>query len=173
MSVESELEDPYYIAIRLGIEKLCLDHRIKVVKIYINGNTFEKDLLSNLDGLIVFGKFSIEHQLVIQKHCNRIVFVDSSPIEGGYDSVVIDAEWTVKNVLRYLIDLGYKKIGCLGGYGELAEYNTILGETRKKAFYDYLTEESLFEPKWVFVGKFTYDSGYEMMNSVLKSSELP
>ena len=173
LSIDSELDDPYYIAIRLGIEKLCLDHSIKVVKIYKNGNTFEKSLLDNLDGLIVIGKFSIEHQMIIQKHCDRVVFVDSSPIEGDYDSVVIDAEWTVKNVLRYLIDLGYKKIGYLGGYEELAEYNTILGETRKKAFYDYLTEKSLFEPKWVFVGKFSYDSGYEMMKSALQMSELP
>ncbi|MBI9012663.1 MAG: LacI family DNA-binding transcriptional regulator [Clostridiales bacterium] len=173
LSIESELDDPYYIAIRLGIEKICLDHSIKVVKIYKKDNTFEESLLDNLDGLIVVGKFSMDHQRIIRNHLERVVYVDSSPIEGDYDSVVIDAEWTVKNVLRYLIDLGYKKIGYLGGYEELAEYNTNLGETRKKAFHDYLTEQSLYEPKWVFVGKFSYDSGYEMMKTALDMSELP
>jgi len=173
LSIEAELEDPYYIAVRLGIEKMCLDNSIKVVKIYRKDNTFEKNLLDDLDGLIVIGKFSLEHQRIIQKHCDKVVYVDSSPLEADYDSVVIDMEWTVRNVLGYLTDLGYKKIGYLGGCEELSEYNTILGETRKKAFYDYLSEKSLFEPKWVFVDKFSYDSGYEMMKSALDLSELP
>lgn len=173
LSIESELEDPYYISIRLGIEKTCIEHGIQVVKIFKNNDTFSEKLLDGLDGLIVIGKFSNDHLQIIKKHCDKAVFVDSSPMEGDYDSVVIDADWTVRNVLTYLTDIGYEKIGYLGGNEVLEEYNTVLGETRKRAFYDYLKKKNLYNSDWVFVDKFSYDSGYDMMKEALTLKELP
>jgi len=173
LSIESELEDPYYISIRLGIEKLCLENGLQVVKIFKNKGTFDEKLLEGLDGLIVIGKFSNAHLDTIRKYCDKAVFVDSSPMEGDYDSVVIDADWTVRNVLDYITDLGYTQIGYLGGKEVLEEYNTTLGETRKKAFTEYLTEKELYNDKWVFVDSFSYDSGYEMMLKALKVDKLP
>lgn len=58
LSLEAELDDPYYISIRLGMEKACLDKNIQVVKIYKNNKSFSEKGLNNLDGLVVVGKFS-------------------------------------------------------------------------------------------------------------------
>ena len=49
-------------------------------------------------------------------YVSNIVFVDSSPRENDFDSIVIDFQSAVKNVLDYLIKIKkYKSIGYLGG----------------------------------------------------------
>lgn len=172
LSLETELDDPYYIAIRLGIEKLCMENNFQVVKIYKDSPNFTEDVLKKLDGLVVVGKFSKEDLTIIKKSCERVTFVDSSPMEHLYDSVVIDAEKTVHDVIDYLRSLGYHKIGYLGGKEVLEEYNTILGETRKKAFIEKMTLEDLYNEDWVHIGKFSSESGYELMKEAL-NKDLP
>jgi len=173
LSLEEELEDPYYIAIRLGIEKICIDKSIQISKIYNDRDVFDVEKLKALDGLVVIGKFSNENIDIIEKHCKQVVFVDSSPREEVFDSVVIDAEETVRKLLYYLIDLGYEKIGYLGGIEVLEEYNTILGETRKKAFIETLEEKGMYNPKWVMESKFSYEAGYEMMKLMIDCGSMP
>lgn len=102
-----------------------------------------------------------------------MVFVDSSPREEKYDSVVIDAEKTVYRILDYLLNLGYRDIGYLGGYETFEEYNTVLGEARKKAFIEYLSEKKLLKESWMFVDDFSSQGGYKMMKDALKSTTLP
>ncbi len=173
LSLEAELDDPYYISIRLGMEKACLDKNIQVVKIYKNNKSFSEKGLNNLDGLVVVGKFSSDDINHIEEHCQRVVFVDSSPREEKYDSVVIDAEKTVYRILDYLLNLGYRDIGYLGGYETFEEYNTVLGEARKKAFIEYLSEKKLLKESWMFVDDFSSQGGYKMMKDALKSTTLP
>lgn len=173
LSLEQELDDPYYIAIRLGIEKLCRDKEVHITKIYRGSANFTDTELKQLDGLVVIGKFSNDEIDRIQACCERVVFVDSSPREGLFDSVVIDAENTVETTIEYLLRLGYQKIGYIGGKEKLAEYNTILGETRKKAFIETATKYNVYRSDWIFVGDFSHESGYQMMKGVLELDELP
>jgi len=173
LSLEQELDDPYYIAIRLGIEKLCRDKKAQITKIYRGSENFTDAELKHLDGLVVIGKFSNSEIDRIEACCERVVFVDSSPREGRFDSVVIDAEDTVASTIEYLIKLGYRKIGYIGGKEKLAEYNTILGETRKKAFIENATKYNIYRSDWIFVGEFSHESGYRMMKDVLELDELP
>ena len=51
-SVFQELEDPYYQAIRVGIEKYCADHNIHVVRAFQSDCNYP-DTLKDLQGLIV------------------------------------------------------------------------------------------------------------------------
>jgi len=173
LDIETELEDPYYIAIRLGIEKKCLENNVQVVKIYKNSGNFTDTVLSQLEGLVVIGKFGTEDLNLIEKHCDRVVFVDSSPREGTFDSIVIDAEWTVKEVINYMLDIGFTKIGYLGGKEILEEYNTVLGETRKKAFIETTQSLDIYNKDWIFVDKFSHQSGYNMMKEALELDVLP
>ncbi|MBN2795915.1 MAG: LacI family DNA-binding transcriptional regulator [Clostridia bacterium] len=172
LSIETELDDPYYIAIRLGIEKLCMDQNIQVIKIYRDSNNFNSDTLKQVDGLVVVGKFSKDDLALISENCPHVTFVDSSPLEHRFDSVVIDAEKTVIEICDYLIDLGYKEIGYLGGEEVLEEYNTILGETRRKAFIEKMTKEKLYHENWIYMGKFSSESGYMMMKEAM-GNKLP
>ena len=56
-SVFQELEDPYYQAIRVGIEKYCADHNIHVVRAFQSDCNYP-DTLKDLQGLICIGKFN-------------------------------------------------------------------------------------------------------------------
>ena len=51
----------------------------------------------------------------LSKLTNNIIFVDSSPQDDKYDSVVVDFRKSVNESLDYLMSLGHEKIGYIGG----------------------------------------------------------
>ena len=69
---------------------------------------FNKKDLEGLDGLIVVGVIGQEEVENQVKQVQHLVFVDVSPDEQLYDSVVIDSEKATEKVIQYLLDLGHK-----------------------------------------------------------------
>ena len=74
-SVFQELEDPYYQAIRVGIEKYCADHNIHVVRAFQSDCNYP-DTLKDLQGLICIGKFNKPQIKSFQKLNPNTIFVD-------------------------------------------------------------------------------------------------
>ncbi|WP_045516379.1 LacI family DNA-binding transcriptional regulator [Neobacillus niacini] len=174
LSQESEYDDPYFSAIRNGIEKRMFELGIDISKIL--RPPFNKKDLEGLDGLIVvgvIGQGEVENQVKQVKH---LVFVDVSPNEQLYDSVVIDFEKATSNVIQYLLDLGHKKIGYIGGQsytigglsGELE-----IRDIRKRTYEKVLTDRGLYNPEYTYIGKWTTKDGLMLMEEVIKSGNLP
>src|SRR5690606_13124656 len=88
-SLDEELNDPYFLSIRQGIENECNNQGLKNSELF-RFHHFNPDKINsdNMDGLIVVGKVN---ELDIAK-CNldkdRIVYIDYSPDESKYDSIV-------------------------------------------------------------------------------------
>ena len=99
-SREQELEDDYYLSIRLGIEKTCHDQGIVLDKFFKD----EKTNISKLyDGVIALGKFGHDEINMMKTYGKHLVFVDSSPDEATYDAVVIDFEQAMNQAIEHLI----------------------------------------------------------------------
>ena len=168
--VKEEVDDPYYMQIRRGIEKLAYKSNINTLLIYKNDHDYNPDDFSHVDGLICVGKFSRAQIEVFEKVTTNIAFVDSSPNENKFDSIVIDFTVAVKRVLKLLIKKGYKKIGYLGGI-EFVSSSVKLGERRELVFRDYLYQRDMLIKKFIHVGSFSSESGYEMMKTALSKKE--
>lgn len=163
---KGEIDDPYYLQIRRGVEVLAAKSNIRTVLLYKEHNDYNYDMLDHIDGVIAIGKFSDEQINKITSKTKHIVFVDSSPDINQFDSVVIDFKQAVKDILSYLISRGYKKIGYLGGIETIAK-DKKLGERREQAFKEYLEERQLLEEKHIHIGQFTSESGYQLMKKAL------
>jgi LacI family transcriptional regulator len=172
-TMQQELDDTYYLSIRLGIERTCYEKQIDLVKIFKTNDHFELDNIKSLDGLIAVGKFSEEDVKLFEENSPVVIFVDSSPEETKFDSVIIDFESSMKKAIDYVISLGHQKIGYIGGREYIGKNMQALGERREVVFKEYLTQKGLFNVRNVHVGSFTIESGYALMKQAIEQNDLP
>lgn len=151
-SPTQELEDPYYIAIRMGIEDRCQQLGINLSKSYRVDPDVEPPSLRGVSGIIAIGKFSLEYCAWLKAQCPNIVFVDSSPTEAFYDSVVIDVEQAVSQAIDGLWACGYRDIAYFGGQEIVRDFDTPLGEKRKKAFIECMKAKDVEPAERVYIG---------------------
>jgi LacI family transcriptional regulator len=172
-TVQQELEDPYYMSIRIGIEKSCIEHKVDIVKVYDPKN-YDFDELAKVDGLIAIGKYDDLQIDLFYKITKNIVFVDSSPRERLFDSIVIDFEKAVLGVIKSLIKEGHKHIGYIGGREYVGETKTPLGERRELIFREYMDSIGMLDNDEIYVGSFVAESGYQLMKEAVEhSKDLP
>jgi LacI family transcriptional regulator len=172
-SEKEELGDPYYLSIRMGIEKECSNKNIDIIKIFKKEERYGNCGTENLDGIMAIGKFSREDIDNFSTYCSNIVFIDSSPNERKFDSVIIDFKEAMIEVLRYLMKLGHKEIGYIGGREYIGENKELIKDKREKTYYDFMRENSLYNPNYVRTGKFTAEDGYKLMKRMLENEEIP
>ena len=153
ITVNEELQDPYYLAIRIGIEKKCQEYNFDIVKLYENDHSFPLDRMRGLDGLIAIGKFSTADMRTFQSQCTNIVAVDSSPLEDELDSVVVDVDTAMVKALCFALEQGFTKIGYFGWVENYPESRTYLGEKRYTAFVEFLQKNHLYNSDYVYLYK--------------------
>ena len=167
-SQNEEIADPYYLSIRIGVEKACNEKEIETVTF------FKKDIqnLDGIDGIIAIGKYSNDEISKLRKISSNIIFVDYSPDDNLYDSVVIDFEKSVKEILNYFVDSGHKEIGYIGGQEFVGEDKIRLKDPREMIFKRYLKQKGLYNPKLVKTDSFSVKSGYKLTKKLLKNEKL-
>lgn len=159
-----ELEDTYYLTIRLGIEKAAYNLGITLVKVFYDD--IKNDIIP-LDGAIAIGKFDDAEIKLFKTYYKYITFVDSSPDESTFDSVVIDFEQAYKNAINHLESLGIEDVGYIGGREYTHALQTPIGERRELFFKSYYKDHSK-----VHIGAFSVKSGYELMKSAINQKIL-
>ncbi len=169
-TMNQELDDPYYMAIRLGIEKMCYENSIEIIKIF-KPDEYDFQSLGMVDGFIAIGKFTESQIGKITEISPNIVFVDSSPFEERFDSVVIDFEKAVIGALDFLWNLGHRRIGYIGGREYIGHERVALGERREAVFREYMKRLESLDEEQVYIGSFLAESGYELMKKAIKTSK--
>ena len=167
-SEQEELDDIYYLSTRLAIEKSLKQNNVKY-------EILEKDAISDslkkLDGIILTGLFSQNEIDTVKKMNQNIIFSDIYIEDENIDCVIFDIKKSVRKVLDYLLNLGHKKIGFIGGSDVINGENTI--DFRQIHYIEYMKEKKLYNENFIKIGAFTSDCGYKYMNEILDSSEYP
>ena len=165
-----EMQDVYYLSIRLGIEKGCTTQNVELVKVFRDQYHEINHRFQDVDGIIAVGKFSNEEIDKLQMISSNILFVDSSPLESQCDAVVIDIEKATKKVLDYMTEeKEIEKIGYIGGLDCIGHDRKPIADLREKTLRTYLqTKEMLYE-EHIHVGSFTAESGYQIIKKAAKN----
>lgn len=164
-----EIKDPYFLSIRMAVEGRCTEEAISFSYLNLKGDNSSK----NLDGIIAIGKFGAIEVEEMKKVSERIVFVDSSPNELEYDSVIIDYEGGVKRALDYLQGLGHTNIGYIGGQEYVENGYTKINDLRLEAYEEFMKAINSFNKENIYIGKFLPEDGYALMKKALKSKKVP
>ncbi len=163
---QEELEDLYYLSIRLGAQKRCQQHDIQLGTYFQNSIEALKD--DDIKGIIAIGKFSdrqIKEMLTISKN---IVFVDSAPDEERFDSIVTDFGRAAQKVLEYFQARGHSSIGYIGGREGFKDKSSQIEDPREAAYKQYMKESGLFNERYMYIGAFSIDDGYSLMKKAIK-----
>ncbi len=170
-SLFQELEDPYYQNIRVGIEKYCADQNIEVIRAFQSDPDYLKTL-SGVDGLICIGKFAQKDIKAFEQLTDNIIFIDMRTSRISFNNIVLDLHQSVIDVINYFVELGHTRIGYLGGK-EYIDEDTVYFEQRKETFINYCRKLELCYEPYVIEEEFSAESGYQMMNRLIESGNLP
>ncbi|WP_066174927.1 LacI family DNA-binding transcriptional regulator [Bacillus marinisedimentorum] len=163
---KEELDDLYYMSIRLGAEQRCQYYGLNLVKYF--QNDFAEMKKEEVDGIIAIGKFSAKQVQELSQITNNIVFADYSPEGEAYDSVVTDFAKATEKVLDHFIEKGHAAIGYIGGKekfkGESGEW---VPDDREETYRTYLGGKGMLNEEAMYTGAFTVDDGYKLMEKAL------
>ncbi|MGW9103746.1 LacI family DNA-binding transcriptional regulator [Priestia megaterium] len=164
-STEQEaMNDLYYSSIRVGIEKRCRLQNMQVIKYF--QSDFEKQAFEDIEGIIAVGKFSELQIKKLESITSKIVFVDSSPNEELFSSVVVNFERVTTKVMNYLIDKGHKEIGYIGGREKFKDQHVEFRDPREIAFQNFIKEKALPNTP-MYIGEFSVEDGYNLMKKAI------
>ncbi len=102
---DEELEDIYYMSIRLGVEKRAAELGCDLLKI----SNLDESVIQSVDGLLAIGKFTEERVKKLHElHPNLCVIGSNFPLDD-YDSVNTDFTQATELALSHLMGLGHQK----------------------------------------------------------------
>lgn len=167
-STARELDDLYYMNIRLGVEKAVQKLGFTTATVF---DTHIDQIPTDVSGIIAIGKYS--HQQIEQlKRFNRpIVVIDHDELANGCDSVLPDFDGAIGQVAKYLTTK-YTKIGMIAGQEETTDQIPV-EDSRRDTFAKLLKKAGLYRAEWFVMGDYSEKSGFVQMQKLLQLAERP
>lgn len=166
---KEELNDIYYMSIRIGVEKRAAELGINVTKASHLDSNFPNDI----DGILAIGKFDQDNVDLINNLHKNVCFIGTNYPLDDFDTVNGDFAQATELALDYLISLGHKQIGFIGA----EDKDNLFGRRQYKApttnsYIDYLTYYEMFDERYFFFRNtkiFNVDIGYQLTKEAITS----
>lgn len=166
-SEAEELQDVYYMSIRLGAEKRAKALGYSYYRVYKQSDFIED---TDLAGILAIGKFSQKQVKQLQSHNVPLCFVDYLPDEE-VDSVVVNFKKAMRRNIDYLLEKGHTKIGFIGGEESFSDGTGQWVDPREKVVREYLKRKKLYHEAYFFKGAFRVEDGRRNMLKALETLE--
>jgi LacI family transcriptional regulator len=153
---DQELVDPYYVALRLGIESRCAALKIETIKVYHTDSMPDATLLQSASGVIAIGHHSDAEVAWLKRHARQLVFADFAPADDDVDSVQSDLTLAMRKLLAALVEMGYRHIAYLG-------WNDI----RAMTYVTWMREARLYDQHLARGDNNTEEGGYRGTKTLL------
>lgn len=166
-----ELEDTYYLTLRRNLEDMLYEERI-MYNLYDIADLGAKELqeIKGLDSILVMGAINDKDIEKLLKYNEDIICIDTKTNVDGVDYIRYDEEKSIKKIIDYILDLGHEKIGFL--YGEVRNLYEI-EDFRYTYFKRELLRLNLYNEDFFIKDIFSRESGYKMMNQLLRKENIP
>lgn len=164
-SAEEELEDVYYLVMRVAVEKLAMLYDFQIEPI---DKSSKKERLNQIEGLLCVGTFSQEDVEWLKELKKPIVFLDSSDESDSFSSVLIDTSAGTKSALACLIQNGHREIGFIGGMDVPGKK-----DPRQIIFEQELEHIDALNLDWVKLGGYTPNDGYQLFKELMTKAPRP
>ena len=164
---EEELADPYFVAMRLGIETRCADLQLELTKLYRTDDGMAQ-IPRETRAVLVVGEHSAEEVAQVRALFPHVVFVDWHPPGDDCDAVQSDRGLATRKLVAALSDLGYARIAFAGWPKEGGGL-----ESRAQAYVDWMTEAGRHDPALLVMGANNEQSGHDAALQVLALEPRP
>lgn len=160
-----EINDPYYLAIRHGIETQCEKLGIELTNFYFNNALPE---LKTVTGVLIVGQPSRAIREAATALTDNVCFIDFHEPGSRYDAVDIDLVRIAKEVIDFFIAQGARRIGFIGGQDKPGK-----ADIREVAFVEYGRLKGVVSEEDIWRGGFSSASGYELAKTMLAKADFP
>ena len=168
---KQEMNDPYFMEIRHGIEALAIEKGVFLMTIYRQDNCFDLNALKGVSGLITIGKFTPPEMRQFERITKHIVTVDYETDPLKHNSITIDFRQAMREVLNYMLNTYNGVIGYLGGTEKIHEQIAV-GEHRIQFYASFMKKRNLYDASHVHLGDFSSESGYQLMQEAIQKKQL-
>ena len=154
------LQDAYFDELEVSLRRHAKDERMRVTE-YNDVKSLMKDA-SKYAGFISIGPAPFKRNMLKRLHAVLPygVFIDINPAPSLFDSVQPDLEQTILDALDELMDAGNKRIGFIGGFGNIMGDHEYPEDPRAFAFRNWTVRLGLDVDGLVFdEGPFTVENG--------------
>lgn len=177
-SGRGELQDPYYLYIRNGVESALNRAGLFNSKMISMEHLEDYEKLNDIDSLIVIGKKRFDENNLYFKKLQNVIYVDYDPDPSQYDSVTSNFRQAVICAMDYMRNCGCETIGYIGSWDYVNDFgnNDMIRsqDLRHKVYEDYCKEKDMEGNQWLFIGdKFTKGVGYELTKEAIRQGNLP
>lgn len=149
LSPAEQMTDPYFLYLKNFVEQSCYEHKLQTVTLRADADGYHALSASGIDGIIAIGFFTHAQISSLQLLSSNITFLDSSPNELLYDSVILNFELGIKQALDYLRSLGHSRISFIGPKRLGDEHMHIVLEPRRRYYEHYMREAGLYRAELV------------------------
>ena len=140
-----QLDDPYYLYLSGFVRQGCLDKKYTCLPLECRGESFLPPEGEGLDGIVAIGLFTPAQIESLAALTPNVVFLDSSPFESRFDSVVLGYELGISLALEHLTDLGHRRIGFVGPVYKLDDRRQRAPEVRRELFLQLMEQRRLLD----------------------------
>ena len=140
-----QLEDPYYLYLSSFVRQECREKKYACLPMEARGDGFLPPAGEGLDGVVAIGLFTPAQIEGLAAVSPNVVFVDSSPFESCFDSVVLGYELGISLALEHLTGLGHRHIGFVGPEYKLDDRRGRAPEVRRQLFVRLMGERGLLD----------------------------
>uniref|UniRef100_A0A7C3RVU3 LacI family DNA-binding transcriptional regulator n=1 Tax=Dictyoglomus thermophilum TaxID=14 RepID=A0A7C3RVU3_DICTH len=157
ISEDLEMQDLYYLSLRVILEKLAKYMNIDTVTIH-KDDMFNIDL-KDINGIAIIGVLNNEELSNLLTKSSNIVVLDAYVENPVIDCVIINMKQAVKDAIDYLFSLGHREIGFIGGD---------IMDKREYYFRKYVKEKGLsINENYIKRGDYTPNGGYKAAKELL------
>lgn len=177
-----EFIDDYFMDIRRGVEKECTKLGYEIAtSIRQEQLSAMSHSLNALDGIIVIGNIDTRTVQTLFSNHRYIVFVDESPDRQLFDSITTNFYSSTLKILEELIEAGHRQIGFIGGVEAALTHHTTdsindmenIEKFRYLPYQDMMKKRGLFNEDHVYIGEWSTEEGYRLMNEAINKKTLP
>ncbi|KAJ56421.1 hypothetical protein ACMU_05615 [Actibacterium mucosum KCTC 23349] len=170
---EREMRDPYYVALRMGLERRCAE--LKLDPKLLRPDEFRDDLsvFEGMSGAILVGHHTGEDVQTVQNSVPHVVWADCPFSVAELDTVDVNLVGATRDVMAEVFSQGLKRIAYLGFDGKASGVIPSSLSRRAFTYYSTMNDKGLWRPEYLRIGKTSAESGYEMAQEVLGMDDRP
>lgn len=167
LTEQTELEDVYFREMREEIQKEAKKYNVEITTYHIENGI--ENIPESIQGFIAVGNFKKEELDKLKRITQNGVFIDTSPDTTRFDSVRPDLFEITDQGVNYLIELGHKEIGFIGGTYVDRNLDIDLPDIRENEFRRKMLEVGNLEEKYIFSQRgFTFQTGVDLMENAVE-----
>lgn len=175
---ESELKDPYFLAIHRGIEEEAAEWRLQVAKIFsMRDEDKDWDQLSKYGAIIMVGQMTDKAMDIAMDKNPNLILVDNYISDERYDRIQTDFIAQTYKVLDLLHSKGHQNIAFVGGRSSIVDTDgsriNSEHEVRAEAYSRWMQLHDLSKYSNINIGQWSAEDALQMTSKLLQSDNLP